>query len=441
MPRYKPLDSSFLSQPDISTPPAPRPFLVDKRVKPKPKRPVSSTTSPLADPQGPTHQLAAELQSCLYLPDPSPLYAVCGTVVANMIEGYPVWMMLIGPPESGKTELLKHLIGLDRIFECGDLSGKAALLSGTRAKDVAADATGGVLKMLETEAKGGPVRGCLIMLDFARTVLAADPKTARETLGAIGMIHDQHYQRDIGADGGRTITFNGKVGFIAACTDVIDHPDHQQANNEMGDRCIYYRYPVSNGYHEISSALDNPDSTYKNSKIKSLFAAWFEAIWLGWEENVDKPKPPEEPEKRMLIALSQFAARGRSGVLRSRYKEEIIGVSRSALGPRLAITFAQLLRGLERCLCSPEECRAVLRSCARDSIPAVRLAALDAIQEGARGISDIADRVRIDLNATRRVLEDLRAHDLTVCDRPDGLGKWRLSALTEELLRDGWADE
>ena len=74
------------------------------------------------------------MQQLLYFPDPGPLYAVCGTVCANVMRGYPTWLMLIGPPESGKTELLKQLVGLQGIKECGDLSGKAALVSGTSLK-------------------------------------------------------------------------------------------------------------------------------------------------------------------------------------------------------------------------------------------------------------------------------------------------------------------
>src|SRR5580698_1414966 len=97
----------------------------------RPLRPflVSSTRSPLADPKTPIHRLAVAVQSLLYFPDPSPLYAVLGALAANTMRGYPVWLMLIGPPESGKTELLRPLTGLKGCRECGDLSGKAALLS------------------------------------------------------------------------------------------------------------------------------------------------------------------------------------------------------------------------------------------------------------------------------------------------------------------------
>ena len=403
--------------------------------KPTRLRLVSSTRSPLAAPRTPIHRLASALQSLLYFPDPSPLYAVVGALVANTMRGYPVWLMLIGPPESGKTELLRPLLTLPSCKECGDLSGKAALLSGTRAKDRASDATGGLLKAIEQDAQGN-FRGALVMLDFARTVLAADPASARSTLGAIGMLHDRHYQRELGTDGGKTISFTGRVAFLAACTDVIDHPDHMQANAEMGERCLFCRYPVSDGYHEIDSALDNPDGIGKSAAISELFQAFSGELNFNWDE-VAPPRPLEDSEKTLISALAQFTARGRSGVMRDRYnKNEVAGLSRSALGPRLANTLAQLLRGLERVGCTTQETNKVLAQCAMDSLPAARALVLDTLRDGGKQLVDVAARLRLSSSATKRTLEDLALHGLTQQET----NKWHLSQKAEELLAVGWAE-
>lgn len=408
--------------------PLPRPFL------------VSSTRSPLASPRTPIHKLASALQSNLYFPDPGPLYAVCGSLVANTMRGYPVWLMLIGPPESGKTELLKPLLNIQGVRECGDLSGKAALLSGTRNKEKASDATGGILKDMYKGADG-KYRGALVMLDFARTVLSGDAASTRATLGSIGMLHDQHWQREVGTDGGRTLSFVGRIGFLAACTDVIDHPDHLQANAEMGERCLYYRYPESDGYHEISSALDNPDGTIKSDAIADLFIEWVISTDLDWND-LAPPRPLEPSEKKMISALAQFCARGRSGVYRDRYsKNEISGSSRAALGPRIANTMAQLMRGMERCGCTPGEIDRVLRQCALDSLPSVRAGVIAALQQGMRSIADVSAFVRISPTATKRTLEDLKYHSLVVCEQPHAVGAvgaWLLSDSADALLRSGW---
>jgi hypothetical protein len=399
---------------------------------------VSSTRSPLASPETPVHRLAAAVQSLLYFPDPSPLYAVLGTLAANTLRGYPVWLMLIGPPESGKTELLRPLVSIDGCRECGDLTGKAALLSGTPVREAADDSTGGVLKSMSQDGHGGH-RGALIMLDFARTVLACDPGTTRATLGAIGMLHDQHYQREIGTDGGRTISFSGRIGFLAACTDVIDHPEHQQANAEMGERCLYYRYPESDGRHEIGAALDNPDGTYKTGRLQDLFREFWVDAALDWQ-SIEPPRDLSSPEKKRVAALAQLCARGRSGVQRDRYnKNEISGVTRSALGPRIANTLAQLLRGMERVGCTSTEIDKVLRQCAMDSLPGTRALALRFVREGMTGTTDLAARTGIAPGAMKRTLEDLRAHGLLESD--GAASRWSLSDYAKSLLKSGWGGE
>ena len=53
--------------------------------------------------------VVATFSRWLHLPDPSPLYAVLGTVAANRLDGDPVWLLLVGPPGGGKTELLTAL--------------------------------------------------------------------------------------------------------------------------------------------------------------------------------------------------------------------------------------------------------------------------------------------------------------------------------------------
>lgn len=45
-------------------------------------------------------------QRWLHLPDPGSLYVTLAAVVANRTAGDPVWLLLVGPPGSGKTEVL-----------------------------------------------------------------------------------------------------------------------------------------------------------------------------------------------------------------------------------------------------------------------------------------------------------------------------------------------
>ena len=118
----------------------------------------ATSDSVLTNPSSPIHCLAAQFQTYLHLPDPTPLYVTMGAMAGNMMTGTPVWLMLIGPPGCGKTEMLKSLLRLG-VEPVSSISGEAALLSGTKRRDMAADASGGLLRTLGTN-------GVLLLMDF-----------------------------------------------------------------------------------------------------------------------------------------------------------------------------------------------------------------------------------------------------------------------------------
>jgi hypothetical protein len=89
--------------------------------------------------------LIATFREHLYLPDPSPVQIVVGTVVANLLSGDPVWLLLVGPPSSGKTELLAPLSSRKCVYEVSTFT-SAGLVSGSRSRRPGA--TGGLLAEL-----------------------------------------------------------------------------------------------------------------------------------------------------------------------------------------------------------------------------------------------------------------------------------------------------
>jgi hypothetical protein len=72
-------------------------------------------------------------QRWLILPNLTPVYAVLGTVAANLLPGDPVWLGIIGPPSSAKTEILNSISMLPRVVHAATLT-PAGLLSGTPKK-------------------------------------------------------------------------------------------------------------------------------------------------------------------------------------------------------------------------------------------------------------------------------------------------------------------
>ena len=154
-----------------------------------------------------------------------PVYVACGTIAANLLEGDPVWLGLIGPSSSIKTELLDSLSRLPDVHLVDTFS-PAGLLSGTPRKSRAIGATGGVLKKMGAF-------GVLLFKDFG-SLLDLRQERRAEMMAALRNIHDRHYFRDIGADGGTHLEWRGKAGCIFAATEKYD--THHAVTGTLGEQ-------------------------------------------------------------------------------------------------------------------------------------------------------------------------------------------------------------
>lgn len=385
---------------------------------------ASFSNSPLAHPTTPIHRLASTFQSWLHIPDPKPLYAVVGALVANSMRGYPVWLMTIGPPSCGKTVLLNSLLCLDKVRAVNDLSGRAAFLSGVKEKDKANGADGGLLNEIGD-------RGCIVIPDFTTTILSLDPKEAKVITGVLRQVYDGSWGRDVGTDGHKHLPWSGRIGALAGCTDSID--DYLAVSSDMGERFILFRYPDSSGWAETSRAAGNPDPDVTRKAMALAVCEFAEEIDFDWYEE-HEPRQLTRQEVGRLIALAQFTAAGRGTVKRDWRTREIINVLRAELPPRLFGQYAQLIRGMERCGISEDERWAVVCQIAINCMPRNRGKALMAVLSGKCSAVEVAVFLGVSLSEARRTLEDLQAHRLL-----DGAGgKWVVSDWCQERLELGW---
>lgn len=91
--------------------------------------------------------VVATFRRWLHIPDPGALYAMLAAVVANRLPGDPIWVLFVGPPGGGKSEMLASLSNLPDVHPAATLT-EAALLSGTPQKDRSATAKGGLLRSI-----------------------------------------------------------------------------------------------------------------------------------------------------------------------------------------------------------------------------------------------------------------------------------------------------
>ena len=117
----------------------------------------------------------------LLLDDVTPILAVLGAVAANYLEGDPVWLGVVGPPSSAKTEILNSTSLLPKVFQVATFT-PAALLSGTPTKQRDKNARGGLL------CEVGEF-GILALKDFG-SILTLRPDAKNEALGALRELYD-----------------------------------------------------------------------------------------------------------------------------------------------------------------------------------------------------------------------------------------------------------
>jgi len=391
-------------------------------IPPPPASRASITRSNLAAPDSPIHALASQFQAYMHLPDPMPLYVTMGAMAGNMLTGTPIWLMLVGNSSGGKTAMLKSLLSLPRVVPVSSIKGEAALLSGVKKKERARDATGGLLCTLGDN-------GCLAFMDFT-SVLSKSKEGLVEFLGIMRELFDGTWKRDIGGEGGRRLEHTGRVCLIAGVTHAIDR--QVQVNKEMGERCLYFRFPFTTGYQEAVSAVQEVDPP-ANTLARQLLT---EGMFLGLNLSFDAPQPRRKltaDEVHRVVTLSQFAVQCRSLVPRDGYTHEVVDVATPELAARMAQELTQLYLGMEVIGNTEEERWTALKKVALDSMSLARRLILENVIEGmghARA-GQIANEVKVSKTTADRVLEDLALLGVLV---RNGEG-WSVSDWTAEKLR------
>lgn len=325
--------------------------------------------------------------------DAVPTRAVLAAYVANQLDGDPVWLMLVGGSGVGKTERLVPLGAMSDVVLVSSITGPAALLSGTKKKERADAATGGLLR---TVPNG---RGVLVLKDFT-SILEMHREARAELLAALREICDGRYDRVVGTDGGQTLTWTGRLGIVAGCTTAIDSAHGVHA--AMGTRFVLCRlHPTPD---LAAAALDHVGREVEMRHDLRLVVRAF------LDHASREPHPVDLDARRQLAALSSYVARARSPV--DRDQGEISLVLDPEAPTRLAKMLGQLWRacgvlGLDR-----DQSWGVVRRVGLDSIPKLRGKVLDVVadHEFPVTLSAVADLVEHPSRTTRRAAEDLVAH-------------------------------
>ena len=346
-------------------------------------------------------ELLAVYRRHLYLPDPSPLLAVLATIVANRLDGGDaVWLLLVGPPSSGKTELLNAVHKLDDVHVVSTFT-EAGLLSGAVSRRPGA--TGGLLAQM-----GG--QGILCLKDFT-SFLSEAAETRRGLIAALREVYDGSWVRHLGSEGGRSIGWTGKAGLVGAVTETID--SYAAVMGSMGERFALCRMPELDDEGRLAQARKAFDNAGRQVTMREELAQATEAFLDGVTLPAE-PEPIDEMAKETFVRLADLATRCRSTVERDERTREVELVPQPECAARLQAVLVQLTRALWTIGVNDEATQRLVVKIALDGTTKARARIIRLMARTPPmtfwTAAQVADQVGMPTAPIGRALDDLAAH-------------------------------
>jgi hypothetical protein len=354
------------------------------------------------------------------------LEAVLAAAAVEQLGGDPVWLLIVSGSGAAKTETVAPLAGAGA-FVTSTITSEGALLSATSKKDKAQDATGGLLRKIGE-------RGVLVIKDFT-SILSMNRDSRAAVLAALREVYDGKCERNVGTDGGRTLTWTGRIALIGAVTTAYDSAHAVIAS--MGDRFALVRVDSNLGRRTSGrQALRNVDHEVEmRAELAQVTGGLLASL------QPDRAVLTDE-DMEDLLGAADLVTLARTAVERD-YRGEVVEAHAPEMPTRFAKMLGQVVRGCLALGMTHDEALAVSRRVARDSMPPLRLLALEdvAAHPGAR-TSEVTKRVQKPRSTVDRVLQELHVLGLLEVDDADQVGvvgargwQYRLSgAVDPEVL-------
>jgi len=346
------------------------------------------------------------------------LNVMFGSVLANRLEGDPLWMFLVAPPGGMKTELLMSLHTCPLITTTTSIT-PATLVSG-------ANFAGGDPSLVPKLDKR-----VLVIKDFT-TIMSMNSIAKDEIFGILRDAYDGRTEKQFG--NGISRAYESRFGIIAGVTPAIEQFN---SNSVLGERFLKYRLPVTSSgtINAIEQALRNIGK--ENGIRSALITTAHKAL------NRDVIEFPELTDEaiKLISSLARWVARLRGVVSRERYTNQVTAKPCSEIGTRLAKQLAKLAIGIslyrQESVIS-EDTYQTITKVAMDTAP-------DRVEEIVKQLyingkdkewfttNDVAELVKFPLETVRFVLQDLMMLNLVV--KQSGVtGGWKLHVRIRKLM-------
>lgn len=362
----------------------------------------------------------------LFLDSTYGIDVLLATLISQRLEGPPVWLFLVGPPGSAKTELISSLHDLEDVYSTSTVT-PHALISGANFQGMKQDPS--LIPKLNGKV--------LVVKDFT-AVMGAKDQEKDEIFSILRDAYDGSCGKVFG--NGVERAYDSRFTVIAAVTPMIYDVGYRHA--QLGERFLKFSMADNlnhpDEYAIISRAIDNTDrETTMKKEIRDVVREFVERSLKG---TVLPEIPPVMKDR--IIWLGRFGARMRGTVSRDSYRNDIMTSRPSAeVGSRLGIQLAKLARSLAM-LHKREEVNV-------DDFTIIKKVMLDTVmqrtedvlrtlyiawEKGPMSTVELALLTRYPQATVLRLLQDLHVLDIVVRSGSSYKHKWRVSDYVHECI-------
>ena len=258
------------------------------------------------------------------------LHAALAAAASERLTGDPLWLLVDLRP--GQRQDRDRAGAGRRRRPCHQhdrLRRRAAL--GTAAQERTKNATGGLLRKIGD-------RGVLVIKDVT-SILSADRNMRASVLAAFREIYDGRWERNVGTDGGQTLTWTGRIVIVGAVTTAWDAAHAVVA--AMGDRFVTdpRRLPAPGAAKSGTRAIRN---TGGEIAMRQELAAAVGGI-IGTCQHRRATSSPT-PRSSNLVNAADIVTLARTAVERD-YQGDVIDAHAPEMPTRFAKQLAQMIRG------------------------------------------------------------------------------------------------
>jgi hypothetical protein len=284
------------------------------------------------------------------------LEVVLAVAASEQLSGDSAWLLVVSGPGAAKTETVLALKGAGASIT-STITSEGALLSGTSRRERSKEATGGLLRKLGA-------RGVLVIKDVT-SILSMNRDARAQVLAALREVYDGMWERNIGTDGGQTLTWAGRLVVIGAVTTAWDSA--HSVVSTMGDRFLLVRLDSTTG--RVQAGRHAIRNTGDEEAMRAELADVVGRLLATVDPTVNLRLTDAEEDD--LLRLADVVTLARTGVERD-YQGNVIDAHAPEMPTRFAKQLTQVVRGALALSMPRDHALALARSPARAPVKEVQ---------------------------------------------------------------------